>query len=164
MSAGKILLIIGSAGLLVVIGFLAYLGKQERIRIVRGGALMALDTEGLKRLNELYSIPKACTEENMASSTDPLRFQVCFPSPKPAQAEANKNGIVVIPDGTEAEFNGSGFVLPGGRIVFPYPANTYDMARDGAVEVEKIRITKPPNQGLEGWIEIHSLRRVCCGL
>lgn len=140
-----------------------YLGKQARIRIVRGDAAMAFDAEGLRRLNELYSLPKTCTEENMRTATLLIRLHACFPSRKPISVEDAKNGIFLVPDGTAAEYEGRSFVLPGGRLVLPYPSNTYDMARDGAVEVEKIRITQPPNEGLEGWIEVHFLQRVCCG-
>jgi hypothetical protein len=46
------------------------------------------------------------------------------------------------------------FVLSEGRLIAPYPANTYDMARDGAVEIEKIKITSPPNEGLEGLVQM----------
>ena len=42
-------------------------------------------------------------------------------------------------------------------MVKTYPANTYDMARDGAVELERIKITEGPNVGLEGWINSGSL-------
>ena len=125
---------------------------------------MAVDPDGLKRLNELHSLPKACTQEAMAASGDQLRFQACVPSHKPVRGGISEKGLIVIPGGTESEFEGRRFVLPGGRLVIPYPANTYDMARDGAIEVEKVKITHGPNQGREGWIETGFLGRVCCGL
>jgi hypothetical protein len=43
---------------------------------------------------------------------------------------------------------GRPFLVGGGRLVDPYSANSYDMARarDGAVEVETIRITEGPTR------------------
>jgi hypothetical protein len=92
------------------------------------------------------------------------KMQHCYPAQKPISSQIVKNGIVLIPEQTKAIYTGRAFILPGGRVVQPYAANTFDMAKDGAVEVERIKITQPPNKDLEGWIEIHFLGRVCCGL
>jgi hypothetical protein len=149
---------------------LRYIGKQEQIRIVRdsGGALMALNAPGLRELHELYSFPKACTEDFGKSETDAgvkgvLLLKFCNQPAPPITRQMVKEGIVLIPGGTRAIVIGRSFILPGGRLVDPYSANTYDMARDGAVEVERIRITQPPNENLEGWVA-SGLGRVCCGL
>src|SRR5260370_40863175 len=139
------------------------------------GVVMAVDADGLRQLNELYSLPKTCTKANLAalekarriSSTGAvalMEMQLCFPMTKPVTSQMIKKGVVLIPGKTKAKYMGRSFVLPGGSLVEPYAANTYDMARDGAVEVEKIKITQQPNKNLEGWIEIHFLTRVCCGL
>jgi hypothetical protein len=156
--------------IIVALGlFLWYLGRQERVRIVRsavrtGGALMAVNSEGLLQLNEHYSLPKTCSLENMQEAKDLSNAFLCAPLHPPVTSQIVKPGVVVIPEGTRAFYLGRSFILPGGRLVAPYAANTYDMARDGAVEVERIRITQAPNENLEGWVEIHFLGRVCCGL
>ena len=61
-------------------------------------------------------------------------------------------GVILIPEGTKAVYTDRRFVLPGGRLVEPYAATVSDMARDGAVEVERIKITQPPYENLEGWV------------
>jgi hypothetical protein len=86
-------------------------------------------------------------------------MSLCFPVSKPIPNDLGP-GLVRIPEGTRGTATGRMFVLPGGRLAEPYPANTFDMARDGAIEVERIRITQPPNRGLEGWVYTGSLRRV----
>jgi hypothetical protein len=149
--------------------YLQYLEKQARIRIVRSGtgsgALMAVDSRGLRQLNELYSLPRTCSEANFLAASDlDTKFRLCYPVLPPITFQMVKKGVVLIPEGTRAVYLGSRFILPGGRLVNPYAANTYDMARDGAVEVERIRITQPPNENLEGWVQTGFLGRVCCGL
>jgi hypothetical protein len=48
--------------------------------------------------------------------------------------------------------------LKGGKLVDPYPANTYDMERDGAVEVVLFELTNGPNRGSKGWVKSSFLR------
>jgi hypothetical protein len=117
---------------------------------------MAVDGDGLRELNELYSLPKNCFPAN-------FRF-ACGSVEVPITSQLINKGVVRIPEKTRAMYLGRRFILPGGRLVEPYAANRLDMARDGAVEVERIRITQPPTEGLEGWVDISFLRRVCCGL
>ena len=45
----------------------------------KNGALMATDSDGLRKLNELYSLPKNCTETNMRASKVPEALFVCTP-------------------------------------------------------------------------------------
>jgi hypothetical protein len=148
--------------------FLRYLDSQARIRILRSstgsGVLMAVNAEGLRELNELYSLPKTCSPDNFYSADILTKIQLCNPIPRSITSAMVKNGLVLIPEGTRAIYMGRHFILPGGRLVFPYASDTFDMARDGAVEVERVRITQPPNTNLEGWVETHFLGRVCCGL
>ena len=48
--------------------------------------------------------------------------------------------------------------LRGGKLVNPYPANTYDMERDRAVEVVMFELTDGPNRGSRGWVKASFLR------
>jgi len=47
--------------------------------------------------------------------------------------------------------------LRGGELVEPYPANSYDMERDGAVEVVLFEITEGPQRGVRGWVQMSFL-------
>jgi hypothetical protein len=49
---------------LAVVALLYYAGHQMKLRIVPdgGGALMAVDTDGLRQLNALYTLPKVCDD------------------------------------------------------------------------------------------------------
>ena len=69
-------------------------------------------------------------------------------------------GLVFLPNGTKGVWKGRRFLLEGGRLVEPHPANSYDMIRDGAVEIERIRVTEGPQKGLEGWIPSDRLQRL----
>jgi hypothetical protein len=58
---------------------------------------------------------------------------------------------VFIETGTKANILDRKF-LEDGNLVEPYAANSYDMERDGAVEVVLIKIQDGPKKNLEGWI------------
>jgi len=101
-----------------------------------GGIYLATDENGIRALSETIGSP------------------LDIPGP-------NARGrLTFIPNGTKGRHRGTKFLLKGGRLVDPYPANSYDMVRDGAIEVERIKITEGPNQGLEGWVAPYNLRRV----
>jgi len=152
------------------LGMLLYLqyigGKKGLIRTVRSntrsGVLMAVDADGLRNLSELYSWSQTCSEANLRPSSE-IRTKICLPrfnfTQRPITSQMINRGVVLIPEGTTGLCTGRRFVLPGGRLVEPYAANEYDMARDGVIEVERIRITGPSNENLEGWVEIHFLAR-----
>ena len=73
---------------------------------------------------------------------------------------ASKHHLVFIPNQTRGIYKGQRFLLKDGRLVDPYPATFNDMERDGAVEVEKIRITEGPHKGIEGWVDPRCLKRL----
>lgn len=77
-----------------------------------------------------------------------------------SEATGMRQGLVFIRKGTGARYRSRKFLLKGGRLVDPYPANSIEMLRDGAIEVERIRIVDGPNKGLEGWVHPGDLRRV----
>jgi hypothetical protein len=134
-------------------GIFLYQEKQERTRVISGaGALMAVDPDGLGELNQLYALPKACSKENPGA---------CAVSQPVVSTQLVKKGLVLIPAGTTVMFIRPQYILPGGRLVDPYVANAYVMARDGAVAVEHIRITEL-NQNREGWVKSGSVERECC--
>jgi hypothetical protein len=165
-----------SSKALLVLAFFITLGaiacadnQKRRVRTADGkGAVMATNSDGLRLLDEMYSLPKTCTEANMRAAREALAhkpeeamkvIRLCWPVSKPIPNDIGP-GLVRISEGTRGIVTGRMFVLPGGRLVEPYAANTYDMARDGAIEVERIRINQPPNEGLEGWVYTGSLCRV----
>jgi hypothetical protein len=127
---------------------IAYLNKQDRIRIVRndlGGALMAVDVEGLRLLNEYYAslLNEFNPSQTLIRVTDGMI----------------KNGLVLIPEGTKAEFIDESCVFPGGRLEPQYLDNRFQMWKHRAVHVERIRITQPPHKNLEGWVAADFLSR-----
>jgi hypothetical protein len=128
---------------------------------------MATNSDGLRQLDEIYSLPKTCTEANIraaripeARAVDPegpfKALQLCWPASKPIPKDIGL-GLVRISEGTVGIVTDRKFVLPGGRLVEPYSANSFDMARDGAIEVQRLRFTDPPHTGLEGWLYSGSL-------
>ena len=132
------------AALVVVASFTTvtvwFLNSQEvnnLVRIVRGspdaGVWVATNEDGLRALSETNG--------------------TALDHPKP---EA-RTRLVFIPNKTRGRYKGRKFLLKSGRLVDPYPANSYDMQRDEAVEVEKIKITEGPNKGLEGWVQANHL-------
>ena len=148
---------------LATFGFFVYDGHRAQVRVIRSregsGVLMATNAEGLKRLQEYYARPKACTEAKMRAG-GVLAFKLCWPDPIRISSSNVEPGLVLIPEQTRALSMSRRYILPGGVLVDPYPANTYDEARDGAVGVEKVRITQPPFKGLEGWVWGGSLGRI----
>jgi hypothetical protein len=143
--------------------------QKRRVRTADGkGTLMATNSDGLRQLHDFYALPKTCAEANMRTAREALAhkpeeairvIRLCWPVSKPIPNNIGP-GLVRIPEGTRGIVTNRQFVLPGGRLVEPYAANTYDMARDGAIEVERIKITQPPNAGLEGWVYTGALGRV----
>ena len=126
----------------------------------QGAALIAVDENGLEQLDRLYSLSKDCTEANLRASSNPLTGFVCNTPRPPITSEMVTKGVTQLSEGTKAVVMDRRYVLPGGRLVVPYPVNTYDLARDGVIEVEKIKITQPPTEGLEGWVQTDFLARV----
>jgi hypothetical protein len=73
-------------------------------------------------------------------------------------AEGEVPGDVIrLPNGTKGRVIERKF-LRGGILVDPYPANSYDMERDGAIEVELFEVTEGPSRGAKGWVRAAYLR------
>jgi hypothetical protein len=147
-----------------IVGVVLNERKQERVRIVRtGNALMAVDADGLRLLNEYYAAPKTCSEEaaHMGSPTvsATIKFFDCFPRAIPITDAMIKKGVVLIQEGTKGVASGRALILPGGRLVAPNQMSMFQRAKADAVEVERIRIAQPPQENLEGWVVVWSLRR-----
>ena len=65
--------------------------------------------------------------------------------------------VISVSNGTKGLARDRKF-LRGGRLVDPYPANSYDMERDGALEVELFEVTEGPKRGSKGWVQSSFLR------
>src|ERR1022692_3598319 len=136
---------------------LAYLKKQDRVRIVRngaGGALLVVDAEGLRLLNDYYALPKTCSEKDVRGT---IKILDCYQTMRHITDGMIKKGVVLIPEGTRAEVTAESYVFPDGRLVSHYSGTLFQSAKDGAVPVERIRITQAPQKNLEGWVEAHFL-------
>jgi hypothetical protein len=136
---------------------IAYLKKQDRVRIVRngaGGALLAVDADGLRLLNEYYALPKTCTEKDVRGT---IKILGCYPTLTHITDGMIKKGLVLIAERTRAEITAESYVFPDGRLVSNYSGTLFQCAKDGAVHVERIRITHPPHKNLEGWVAAHFL-------
>jgi hypothetical protein len=81
-------------------------------------------------------------------------------TPLPKDEAVLGNDLVLVSDKTRAHYKDRKFLLPGGRLVEPYSANSFDMERDEAVEVERVRIIEGPHKGLEGWVPAGCLQRL----
>jgi len=122
--------------------------QKFRVRLVNGGpdaagVWIAADDDGLRVMSNKPLIPPS-----------PFGFQLAIPT---NTADAK---LVFVPNKTRGILKGRQFLLKGGRLVQPYSANTYDMLRDGAVEVERIKITEGPQKGLTGWLPSGYLQRL----
>jgi hypothetical protein len=122
--------------------------QKARVRIVNGGpeaagVWIATDDDGLRVMSDRPRVP-------------PSLFG--FPSEIPTNTADDK--LVFVHNKTRGIAKGRRFLLQGGRLVQPYPANTYDILRDGAVEVERIKITEGPQKGLIGWLPSHYVQRL----
>lgn len=129
-----------AAPVICVIWFLNTAEVDNLVRIVYGGrelgVFIATNENGLRTLSEANGTASGIS------------------------THAGRDGLVFIPNKTKGRYKGQKFLLKGGRLVDPYPANSYDMARDGAIEVERIKITEGPHKGLEGWVQTNCLKRV----
>lgn len=139
--SGAALAVLGPIAILVG-GVVWFLNSQEhdaRVRILNGepesGVWLAIDSDGLR----------AMSGANRAASGVALEL---------------RNHFVFAPNQTRGIARGYRYLLPGGRLVDPYPANSYDLQRDNAIEVEKIRITGGPSKGVEGWAPTHACQRL----
>lgn len=132
---------------------------------------MATNSDGIRVLYEMYLLPNTCVEtcyvgevpmpEVKGVKPEDIKkvLQPCFPASKPLP-DVLGSGLVKIPEGTRGIVIDRKFVRSGGRLAEPYESNWFAMSRDGVMEVNRLRITKGPNAGLEGWVYTRSLGRV----
>jgi hypothetical protein len=83
-----------------------------------------------------------------------------FGTPSNIWPNTADNKLVFVPNKTRGIARGERFLLKGGRLVIPYSANTYDLQRDGAMEVEGIEITEGPQTGVMGWAPVNYFQRL----
>jgi hypothetical protein len=140
LRATIVVLVLFASFATVAVWFINSQEVNNLVRIVHGseeaGVWVATNEDGLR----------AMSETNGTASDVP-------------KSEA-RNRLVFIPNETRGRYKGRKFLLKGGRLVDPYPANTHDMERAEAVEVEKIKITEGPSEGLEGWVQTNHLKRL----
>jgi hypothetical protein len=89
-----------AAVILVPVALLYYFGQQRQRRIVPdlGGALMAVDADGLRELYSLYALPKICADPGFRKTADYLSR--CM---RAVQIPGSiKKGMVLLPPGTRA--------------------------------------------------------------
>ena len=65
-------------------------------------------------------------------------------------------GAIAVPNGSKGRIVDTKF-LKGGQLVMPYPADSFDMERDGAVRVVLFEVTEGPKRGAKGWIRLSLL-------
>ena|SRR5436305_7531508 len=106
-----------------------------------------------------------------ACSTDMRKFFVSSPSQSGvllAPDLATLNAVMAadsarpitaipLPNGTKGLALERKF-LRGGRLIDTYPANTFDMERDGAVEVVLFEVAEGPKRWSRGWVQASFLR------
>ena len=71
-------------------------------------------------------------------------------------ASGPSGAAIPVPNGTKGRMMDRKF-FRGGELVVPYAANSYDMERDGAVEVVLFEITEGPQRGVRGWVQMSFL-------
>ena len=122
--------------------------QMGRVRIVNSGpndagVWIAIDDDGLRVLSDQLLI-----------SQDLFGLRYLIPT------NTANDKLVFVPNKTRGIAKGVRFLLKGGLLVPPYPANTDDMLRDRAVEVERIKITEGPQAGVVGWLPSQYLQRL----
>lgn len=106
-----------------------------------GGAVLVTDIAVLKE----YSI--ACAAEWRRPPAFPFGQ---IPDGTATWTEQPPQGVF-IPNGTKANIQNRQF-LQDGKLVEPYAANSYDMQKNRAIEVESVKIKDGPHRELQGWL------------
>jgi hypothetical protein len=103
-----------TAALLATQGFFYYVGRQMRRRIVpnRGGALMALDADGVRELSALYAVPTFCGDRNFQKTANYLTS--CLKATR-ITSERIKKGLVLLPAETRGVATDTRYILSGGK-------------------------------------------------
>jgi hypothetical protein len=83
-----------------------------------------------------------------------------FGTPSDIWPNTADDKLVFVPNHTRGIARGERFLLKGGRLVIPYSANSYDLQRDGAMEVEGIEIMEGPHKGVMGWAPVNYFQRL----
>jgi hypothetical protein len=155
-----VLVIATAAGLL-----LYYLGQTMQRRIVPDGpgALMAIDTDGLRELHALYAVPKICGDANYRRSTDFVTVDELCDRAVPITPGALKKGLALLPGGTRAVSLDTSYLLAGGAFANTSysPASISGMVKDGAVKVEYVRLSHSPDKPVKGWVVSGYLQCEC---
>lgn len=115
---------------------------------------MAIDTDGLRELYELYAVPKICADRSLSKEADPrLYIASCVKAVRITPDLVGK-GTALLRGGTKAISLGHSYVFGNGRLApSSYSPRSHSGAdRDGAVPVERIRLTDGPYKGLAGWV------------
>jgi len=149
----------------LAVGLLRYLDQTTKRRIVpKGpGALMAVDADGLRELHALYARPKICGDTNYRKSANFVAVHQLCDSAVPIAPDALKNGVVLLPGGARAVSVDTRYILAdGGFAASSYsPGSINGMIRDGAVEVEYVRLSHPVDKNTEGWVVSGYLQCEC---
>jgi hypothetical protein len=120
--------------------FLLYRQLSQRMaeRVVRPeGALIAVDADGLRELNELYALPKICGDSNFAKQADPRPYIARCVKAVRLTPEIVSKGTILLAAGTRARSLGTRQVLQDGYV---------------PLQVEKVRVTDGSNEGRVGWV------------
>jgi hypothetical protein len=155
-----VLVIASAVGLL-----LYYLGQTMQRRIVPAGpgALMAIDTDGLRELYALYALPKICGDANYHRSTDFTRvWELCHRAVS-IPPGAVKKGLELLSGGTRAVSLETCYLFASGDFaVSSYsPASSNAMVKDGALKVEYVRLSHPSDKSTKGWMVSGYLQCEC---
>ena len=87
-----------------------------------------------------------CDAEWMEAPPARLVWEIC----KQSWQQSPPAGVLVSP-GTKLRVLDRKF-LQQGQLLDPYPANTYDMQRNRALEVDFVRVKEGPQRNLKGWV------------
>jgi len=146
--------------ILSALGFAVYARHQMQMRVVGdAGVLMATDSDGLRELYALYSLPKYCGDPAFVFKSDD-DIRLCTAKAATATPEIARRGMILLQKGTTAVSIDRRLLLSDGRLIPWVAKNTSGTyIRDGVVDVELIRIIKSPDESLTGWADTHFLGR-----
>lgn len=94
----------------------------------------------------------AVDEAALAKLTEPDAYPVhpkYYRTPVPKPNIQDQNGLMFAPNGYKARVTDRKFLVHG-RLIDPFPANTLDMMKAGAVEVERIEWNSRRSKVLKG--------------
>jgi len=137
-----------TCGVLVSVGIVYAMCRQVATALTL--LVVTISATGCSDISKFFVNSPAPNGVVLASDLPTLNALVSSNPPAPDR-------VIAIPNGTKGRVLQRRY-LKGGKLVMPYSANSYDMERDGAIEVALFEVSEGPKRGVKGWVQASFLR------